>query len=355
MIGARYLQRNPHLLVQPRDARRAGSRSGRAGVPDHEAAQVRAAHRGGRVHLGVCARRSTWEARSGATTRDPSSKAEPVHNLVHRDVLSQSGPTFTGRRGQADREFLAAGDAWFRPVSFYVGPDAALYVVDYYRARIEHPEWTSSDLQRDPTLPVRGPGPRSHLPRGPRSSIGTGACSAGPWRRVERAAGRPADGLERVVATHGAAAARRTRGSQRRACADEARDRGADRTEPAARLVDPRGPRRAERRHHRTCARRCGPWRPRERSAPCRIERVGTGPRRAAGGARLGPGPPRAVPGARDARQSRHARRHGGARAVAVCRARGPLDADCRPERRLRPRGTLLRACDDRRGPDHGP
>ena len=59
-------------------------------------------------------------------------------------------------------------------MNFYVGPDAALYVVDYYRARIEHPEWTSSDLQRDPRSTVRGPGPRSHLPRGPRSSIGTG-------------------------------------------------------------------------------------------------------------------------------------------------------------------------------------
>src|SRR4030095_205241 len=48
------------------------------------------------------------------------------------------------------REFLAAGDSWFRPVFLYVGPDAALYLVDYYRPRIEHPEWSASDVQQNP-------------------------------------------------------------------------------------------------------------------------------------------------------------------------------------------------------------
>ena len=41
-------------------------------------------------------------------------------------------------------------------MNFYVGPDAALYVVDYYRARIEHPEWTASDTQRDPSSMYAG-------------------------------------------------------------------------------------------------------------------------------------------------------------------------------------------------------
>ena len=77
--------------------------------------------------------------------------AEPVHNLVHRDVLAPAGATFVARRAEPGREFLAAGDAWFRPAFLSVGPDGALYVVDYYRPRIEHPEWTSSDLQTDPS------------------------------------------------------------------------------------------------------------------------------------------------------------------------------------------------------------
>ena len=76
--------------------------------------------------------------------------AEPVHNLVHRDVIEPSGATFVARRGGESREFLASTDPWFRPVNFYVGPDGALYVIDYYRARIEHPEWTASEFHKNP-------------------------------------------------------------------------------------------------------------------------------------------------------------------------------------------------------------
>jgi putative membrane-bound dehydrogenase-like protein len=76
--------------------------------------------------------------------------AEPVHNLVHRDVLTPDGASLRARRGSEGREFLASTDAWFRPVSFYVGPDGALYITDYYRKRIEHPEWTASEFHRNP-------------------------------------------------------------------------------------------------------------------------------------------------------------------------------------------------------------
>ena len=48
--------------------------------------------------------------------------AEPVHNLVHRDVLAPDGASLRARRGSEGREFLASTDAWFRPVSFYVAP-----------------------------------------------------------------------------------------------------------------------------------------------------------------------------------------------------------------------------------------
>ncbi len=82
--------------------------------------------------------------------------AEPVHNLVHRDVLTPAGATFVAKRAEPRREFLAAADAWFRPVFLSIGPDGALYVVDYYRPRIEHPEWTSSDLQKDPSPMYEG-------------------------------------------------------------------------------------------------------------------------------------------------------------------------------------------------------
>jgi putative membrane-bound dehydrogenase-like protein len=68
---------------------------------------------------------------------------EPVHNLIHRQVLSREGITFRGRRSkdETESEFLASTDPWFRPVSSVTGPDGALWVVDMHRYVIEHPEW----------------------------------------------------------------------------------------------------------------------------------------------------------------------------------------------------------------------
>ncbi len=68
---------------------------------------------------------------------------EPVNNLVHRQILSADGITFTSRRAddELDREFLASTDPWFRPVQVRTGPDGALWVVDMYRYVIEHPMW----------------------------------------------------------------------------------------------------------------------------------------------------------------------------------------------------------------------
>jgi putative heme-binding domain-containing protein len=71
--------------------------------------------------------------------------AEPVSNLVHADLLQDSGATFTGKRILQQKEFLASTDAWSRPVNFYVGPDGALYLLDYYRKVIESPEWMSEE------------------------------------------------------------------------------------------------------------------------------------------------------------------------------------------------------------------
>jgi putative membrane-bound dehydrogenase-like protein len=68
---------------------------------------------------------------------------EPVHNLVHHELVSPSGSTFTASRPheEQDSEFLASKDRWFRPVQVRTGPDGALWIVDMYRYIIEHPEW----------------------------------------------------------------------------------------------------------------------------------------------------------------------------------------------------------------------
>ena len=79
--------------------------------------------------------------------------ADPAHNLVHCDLLKEDGVTLQASRVQDEAEFLASTDHWFRPVFVYAGPDGALYVVDYYRRIIEHPEWMSDDYHD----PGRGP------------------------------------------------------------------------------------------------------------------------------------------------------------------------------------------------------
>src|SRR5205823_7658752 len=78
--------------------------------------------------------------------------AEPVHNLVHEDVLSDAGATFIAKRIREGVEFLSSTDAWFRPVNFTVGPDGALYLMDFYRLAIEHPEWMATETYNSKDL-----------------------------------------------------------------------------------------------------------------------------------------------------------------------------------------------------------
>ena len=75
--------------------------------------------------------------------------SEPVHNVVHREVLARDGATFTSRRADDEQsiEFLASTDAWFRPTTLKTGPDGALYVADFYRFALEHPEWIAPETQ----------------------------------------------------------------------------------------------------------------------------------------------------------------------------------------------------------------
>jgi putative membrane-bound dehydrogenase-like protein len=65
-------------------------------------------------------------------------------NLIHREILTPQGATFTARRAEEKTEFVASTDTWFRPVNFVNAPDGTLHVVDMYRETIEHP-WSIPD------------------------------------------------------------------------------------------------------------------------------------------------------------------------------------------------------------------
>ncbi|MBM3977179.1 MAG: c-type cytochrome [Planctomycetes bacterium] len=62
---------------------------------------------------------------------------EPTVNLVHCDVLEEKGVTYVARK-QGPGEFLRSKDLWFRPVHARVGPDGALYVLDFYNQAVVH-------------------------------------------------------------------------------------------------------------------------------------------------------------------------------------------------------------------------
>jgi putative membrane-bound dehydrogenase-like protein len=68
---------------------------------------------------------------------------EPVNLVVHRLRLEPKGFSFVGHRSaeEANSEFVASSDTWFRPVQARTGPDGALWIVDMHRYVIKHPRW----------------------------------------------------------------------------------------------------------------------------------------------------------------------------------------------------------------------
>lgn len=76
--------------------------------------------------------------------------SEPVHNLVHHEVMRPDGISFTSQRWAAETqsEFVSSSDNWFRPTMLRAGPDGALWIADMYRLVIEHPQWIPIEWQR---------------------------------------------------------------------------------------------------------------------------------------------------------------------------------------------------------------
>lgn len=63
---------------------------------------------------------------------------EPTVHIVHEDViLTTESPTYEATKRQ-EEEFIAATDLWFRPVHCRVGPDGAMYILDFYNQAVSH-------------------------------------------------------------------------------------------------------------------------------------------------------------------------------------------------------------------------
>jgi putative membrane-bound dehydrogenase-like protein len=83
---------------------------------------------------------------------------DPANNLIHREIVEPKGSVFTAKRVDPDSEFLASTDNWFRPVNLSIGPDGAVYVLDFYREVIETPLSLPEDIKKKLNLESRGRG-----------------------------------------------------------------------------------------------------------------------------------------------------------------------------------------------------
>ena len=148
VIAARYLRRNPDLLLRTVMHRASDHGDYSQVFPITHNPRFELLTAAGEFTSG-CSLTHYLGGGFGPELEHSSLVAEPVHNLVHMDVWSETGSTFTASRVHEESEFLASTDSWFRPVFFYSGPDGSAYVVDYYREMIEHPEWMSTRYHED--------------------------------------------------------------------------------------------------------------------------------------------------------------------------------------------------------------
>lgn len=65
---------------------------------------------------------------------------EPTLNIVHHQFVEKDGVSYQTHKepGREEIEFIRSKDLWFRPIETRVGPDGALYVVDFYNQAVIH-------------------------------------------------------------------------------------------------------------------------------------------------------------------------------------------------------------------------
>jgi len=150
LVPERYLVRNPHLAVRATVREYATYADAHRLYPVNQA--MRRFNWPGAVNTvtSACSASPYRDELFGAEFASSIFICEPVHNVVHREVLASDGVTFTSHRADDEQsgEFLASADNWSRFVFCKTGPDGALYIADMYRLVIEHPEWIPVEVQK---------------------------------------------------------------------------------------------------------------------------------------------------------------------------------------------------------------
>jgi putative membrane-bound dehydrogenase-like protein len=150
VLEDRYLKRNPHVIY-PDPRVNVSVKPGASPVYPVSKALPRFNDNARLNHItSACSAIIYRDDLFGPEFYGNSFVSEPVHNLIHREIVKPKGVTFTSKRADDEQtsEFLASSDNWFRPAMIAVGPDGALWVADMYRYVIEHPEWIPKDWQK---------------------------------------------------------------------------------------------------------------------------------------------------------------------------------------------------------------
>lgn len=82
-----------------------------------------------------------WPAKWAPDDRYSFFMSEATMHLFHHEFLDPKGATYQGRKEESRKEtefFTGGDDYWFRPIHSRVGPDGALYVVDFYNQIAVH-------------------------------------------------------------------------------------------------------------------------------------------------------------------------------------------------------------------------
>ena len=212
---------------------------------------------------------------------------EPTGHVVHRAIIERQGSGFAEKDGW---NIAASDDEWFAPVHAEVGPDGALWLLDFYDFIIQHNPTPGGPIaQGYPVSERRGNAYDTPLREHDRGRIYRLVWKgAKPYTPLSLSASRPARARagapqrQHVLAHDGAAPARRARQDRRRPAAHRHRQRPHRRQDRPQlprrpRAVDDARPgraRRQERRRARCRARARSRIRPpacaRRRSRCCR-------------------------------------------------------------------------------------
>ncbi|MCB9383120.1 MAG: c-type cytochrome [Bryobacterales bacterium] len=124
---------------------------------------------------------------------------EPVNNLIRRSIVKPEGASFLAEPAYDHKEFLASKDSWFRPVFTTTGPDGAVYIADYYRFTVEHPEFVPPELSKQIEFEARHklgriyrlthdgskPWPKVDLSQASTAELVKNLEHPGSWQRLE--------------------------------------------------------------------------------------------------------------------------------------------------------------------------